>query len=462
MNNINIEQIKGFFNIGLVVLFIVILVGVALAALRGLRRGVWKSTHNMVFILALIIIAFVTLDPLVKFVENFDISRFYTGTIKLSQVKEGSTMVYYVPVTTVKETIGECIKGIYLMFNINASSASATNFAFAIAESLIKVVLFIIDMILIVTLGNLFSFITWYAIAQHFVPRIARKVVKIRWLGAIETAFTYLVLTVLFMTPFTSILNSINQSYQKNKPTSDNEIVMNVGNFVDAYNDSLFAKILFNWTVDKDGMTIDTKLFSTFTTGISEDVTVNIVNELSNFVNIAVIASQGITNDENNKMAFDGMRLVYKDVVDSMFDILGKSNLLSNILPMAAELAFNSGMLDQFIPTHLMNLSDIEWKDEIENVQEMVDSFFDSGLVDALIDVDSNGKRTFRTFAGNNLYEFLHDVLYNENFDEILNVFKNFDDSKILSRLIPAFIYMFEESQEGAAMKQFLPSLGKN
>ena len=82
MNNLNVEQIKGYFSIGLVVVFIVIILGVLLAALRGLRRGVWKSTHNMIFILGLIVIAFVTLDPLCKFVENFNIGQFYTGTIQ--------------------------------------------------------------------------------------------------------------------------------------------------------------------------------------------------------------------------------------------------------------------------------------------------------------------------------------------------------------------------------------------
>ena len=56
-----LEQIKAYFNIALVVVFIVLVVGFALAALRGFRRGVWKSTHNMVFMLSLIIIAFVKL-----------------------------------------------------------------------------------------------------------------------------------------------------------------------------------------------------------------------------------------------------------------------------------------------------------------------------------------------------------------------------------------------------------------
>ena len=452
-----LEQIKAYFNIALVVVFIVLVVGFALAALRGFRRGVWKSAHNMVFMLSLIIIAFVTLDPFCKFIENFNIAKYYTGTIRLSQVKDGVEMIYYVPVTTVKETASEFIQGLYTLFNISTTSTSATNFAFAVVESIIKTVLFIVDIILIVTLGNLLSFITWYAIAQHFVPSIARRVVKIRWLGAIETGLTYLVLTVLFMTPFTSILNSINQSYQRNKPKNENQVMMNVGNFVDAYNDSLFAKILFNWTVDKDGMTIDTKLFSTFTTGISEDVVVNIVDELGGILNLGMIATQGLVQSEDGQIAFDGMNLVYQDVVDSAFEILGKSNLLSNILPMAAEIALNSNVLDQYIPTELINLSDVEWKNEIGYVQEMVDSLFESGVVDALINTDETGKRTFRTFQGNGLYEFLDSILYDERFPEILEVFKAFDDSKIFSRLIPALIYMFENGEQGAQMKQFLP-----
>lgn len=455
--NLNVDQIKAYLNIGLLVLFIALVVGVALAAFRGFRRGVWKSTHNMVFILSLIIIAFVTLDPICKFVENFNIGQYLVGTFKLSQVKDGVESAYYVPVTTVKETAAEFIKGMYMLFNISSSSASATNFAFAIVESLIKVVLFIVDMILIVTLGNLLSFITWYLIAQHLVPRIARIVVKIRWLAAIETAATYLVLTVLFMTPFTSIINSLNQSYQKNRPTSDNEVVQNIGNFVDAYNDSLFAKILFNWSVDDNGMTIDTKLFSTFTSGVSEDVVVNIVNELGNLTNLAVIATQGIYKDQEGKTSFDAMRLIYQDTVNSIFDVLGKSNLISNILPMAAELALNSGVLDQVLPAHLLNVSDVEWNKEIGNVQEMVNSFFESGIIDALITVDEYGKRNFRSFQGNDLFDFLDEILYSNKFDEVLNVFKAMDNSKILSRLVPAFVYMFENGEQGAAMKQFLP-----
>ena len=122
---INVEQITAYFNIALVVIFIVFIGGTLLAALRGFRRGVWKSTHNMVFMLTLIIIAFVTLDPACKFVENFDLSQFIQGSFYIKQIKEGTeTMVYYVPVTSVKETAAEFVKGLYFIYDVSASSTS--------------------------------------------------------------------------------------------------------------------------------------------------------------------------------------------------------------------------------------------------------------------------------------------------------------------------------------------------
>ncbi len=218
------SAITGYFNLALVLLFVLFIGGIVVAAFRGLRRGVWKSTHNMVCMLSLVIIAFVTLDPLCKFVEGFDLSRWVHGSFYIKQVlEEGVVQTYWVPVTSIKETATEFVKGIYLTYNVSASTASATNFAFALTESAIKIVLFIVDMILIMTLGNLFSFLTWFLVAQHLVPKIARSTIKLRWLGAIETAVTFVVITALFFTPFTSLVNSLNQSYQNNKPTSENQ-----------------------------------------------------------------------------------------------------------------------------------------------------------------------------------------------------------------------------------------------
>ena len=451
------KQITAYFNIGLIVLFVLLLVGVLLAAIRGLRRGVWKSTHNMIFMFSLVLIAFITLDPFCKFVEGFDISRFWKGTLVLSKaINEQETMIYYVPITSVKETATEFMNGMYLMFNVSVTNATATNFAFAITESLLKIILFIVEIILIMTLGNLLSFITWFAIFQHFVPKIARRTVKIRWLGAIETALTYVVLTFLFLTPLTSLVNSINQSYQRNKPKSDNEMVMNIGNFVDAYNDSLFAKILFNWTVDDSGMTFDTRLFSTLTTGISDDVTFSLVGELANWTNLLVVSANGIVTSPEGQTTFDAMQLFTQDVVDSVFDVLMNSKMVTTILPIAADLALNSDFLDAYIPSRLIDVSDIDWKHEIGYVQEMVDSLFESGALDSFITKDEQGHQTF-ALASDNALGLFESIVYNDNFDKILNIFKAMDQSKVLSRVIPAFTYYFMNTEAGSGMKQYMP-----
>ena len=452
------SQITGYFNLALVLLFVLFVGGVVLAAFRGLRRGVWKSTHNMVCMLSLVVIAFVTLDPLCKFAESLDLSQWIHGSFYIqSSLGDGVKQTYYVPVTSIKETFVEIIKGIYLTYNVSASTASATNFAFALAESILKIVLFIVDMILIVTLGNLFSFITWYLIFQHFVPKIARKTVKLRWLGAIETAVTFVVLTALFFTPFTSLVNSLNQSYQRNKPKGENETIMNVGNFVDAYNDSLFAKILFNWTVDESGMTIDTRLFSSFTTGISEDVTISLVGELANLTNLIAIGAAGISSSQDGQFTYDPIGLISQEVIDGAFDVLINSDLITSVLPLVADLALNSEMMDSFIPNRLIDVSDADWKYEITYVKNMVDCLFESGVMNKLIVSGEDGKQKFRTLEGNDISSFVEEIIFDENFDNILNIFKSIDDSKVLSRVVPAVMYYFTTMDPTGAIGQYLP-----
>ena len=451
------SKITSYFNLALVVLFVVFIVGILIACLRGMRRGVWKSTHNMVFMLSLVIIAFVTLDPFCKFVENFDISPFFKGSLFLSKTVDGETLTYYAPITSVKKTAVEFVKGFYYMFNVSASAKSATNFAFAVVESGLKIVLFLVDIILICTLGNFFSFITWFLIFQHFIPKIARRTIKIRWVGAIETAVTFVVLTALFFTPLTSLVNSLNQSYQRNKPKSENAMILQVGNFVDAYNDSLFNKILFNWSVDKDGMTFDTKLFSTFTTGISEDVSVSLVKEIANLTNLVIIGAGGVVTSEETQFTYDAVELISQEVVDSVFDVLTKSDLLTTILPLAADIALNSSVLDQFIPNRLIDLSDVDWKNEIGYVQDMIDCLFESGVMSKLIVTDENGKKGFHSFEGDNVLDFIEDIIFYEDFDKILNVFKSIDNSKVLSRVVPAVVYYFKSVDTNGTMNQYLP-----
>ena len=449
--------ITGYFNLALVLLFVMFIGGAVMAAFSGMRRGVWKSTYYLVCMLSLVIIAFVTLDPLCKYVEGFDLSPWVHGSLYIKQVlSDGTVQTYWVPVTSIKETAVEFVKGVYLIYNVSASTSSAINFAFALVESALKIVLFLVDIILIVTLGRLFCFLTWVLIFRRFVPRVARSAIKLRWVGAIESVVTFIVLTALFFTPFTSLLNSLNQSYQHNKPKDENATILNIGNFVDAYNDSLFAKILFNWTVDGSGMTIDTRLFSTFTTGISEDVTISLVGELANLTNLIAIGAAGITSSSEGEISYDPIGLISQEVIDGAFGVLANSNLITSVLPLVADIALNSEVMDGIIPNRLIDVSDADWKNEIGYVQDMVDCLFESGVMDKLI-VTEDGKQKVRTLDGNDITSFINEIVFDENFDSILDIFKAIDDSKVLSRVVPAVAYYFTLNDQSGQVGKYLP-----
>ena len=451
------SEVTKWFNLGLVGLFLLVVVGVILACFNGLRKGVWKSTHNLLIMLILIILAFATLDPLVKIAETFNLTVFIQGSFYISRTVDGEVMTYFVPITNVKDTLCEFIKGFYTLYNVSATPESAANFVLAISESALKIVIFVVDMILIVTLGNLFSFLMWFLVGKHLVPKVLRKKAKLRFVGMAETAVTFILVLFLFFTPFTSLLNSVNQSYQRNRPNSNDKMITEVGNFVDAYNNSLFANVLFNWTVDQSGMTLDTRLFNQFTTGVSGDVTIGLVQELANLTNLGMIFTSGISGVSESEFSYDPANLITKEVVNSTFDVLTKSALLTNILPLAVDITLNSEMLDGFIPNRLVDLSDVDWKNELSYVQEMINCVFDSGVLDNLTIYDEYGNKTFRSFEGNDLVTFIESIVYDENFDSILDVFRSIDKSKVLSKVVPAVAKVFIDMDKEGKVKEYLP-----
>ena len=411
--------------------------------------------------LSLITIAFFTLSTMADFVGSFQLSTFVKGSFYLKRTVDGSTVTYYVPVTTIKETLSECIKGFFALYNVSVSASDATNIAFALATSVLKVVVFIVDMILILTLGNLFSLLSWYLIFRHFIPRIARKTVKLRWLGMLETMVTFVVVTVLFFTPFTALVNSVNQSYKRieNRQESNSQLVQNVGSFIDAYDKSLFAKVLFNWTVDDSGMTFDTRLFNSLTTGVSGEYSVGIVSEFANIANTIAMCS-GAINSEGSEIVVDYTALVTKEIVDQAFESMMNSELLADILPIAVEIALNSDLLENYIPTRLVDLSDVTWKDELGYVRDMVDCVFESGAIERLFFInEETGKREMRSLQGSDLYNFIEEVVNSddEHFDHILDMFKSIDESKVLSRAVPALIQFALDNDKEGNVKQFLP-----
>ena len=90
-------------------------------------------------------------------------------------------------------------------------------------------------------------------------------------------------------------------------------------------------------------------------------------------------------------------------------------------------------------------------------LQEMIDALFDSGVMDSVMVADETGHREFRSFDGQNTIDFIDEIINKPNFDEVLNIFRTLDNSKLLARVVPALVTFFKSTDTNGNIEKYLP-----
>ena len=322
-----LETVKTSITIAINCIFPTIMIFMLLAGLIGYKRGIWRVTYNVFMLLIFYLTAFFTLNPLVRTLFNLDLG--FTGFTNVVITNTKTGVSYYAPVTNLLDTFTEVVEGFYVLFGVEADPTKAAGFALAIAGSLLKLIIVIVDVLLITLFGWLVSLIFWHACFKHLIPQIAIKLTKLRWVSMLENAVKYLVITLLFMSPTTAIVNSINQAYQRSKSEMDtqSETIQNIGDFLDAYNNSLFAQTFFNWTADKDGLTFDARFIAKLTEYSINGSTVSLTGEFNNMLSsLGVVLNIVDYNFETNKPeSINYESLMTKEMIETLFGIIKKS-----------------------------------------------------------------------------------------------------------------------------------------
>ena len=464
MNEQTLSILKTAVDIGVTALFPTILVGLLLAALIGYKRGIWRVTYNVLMLCIFYLTAFLTLDPLIKTLFNWDLG--FTGyhTVIVKNAETGN--VYYAPVTTLYETAKSVVEGFYLLYNINATPASAVNFAFAITGSVLKLVIIIIDVLLITLFGWLISLLLWHIAFKRLVPKIAMKVTRYKWISMAVNMVKYLVIAFMFMSPLTSLVNSINQTYQRSKKESEipqNEVIETIGGFLDSYNNSLFAQAFFNWTYnEKTGLTWDAKFVADLTTFSFNGNKISVPGELTSLLSSTGTIINMLSIDEEGKI--NGVDLevaLAPKTIEALFNIIKRSGLISAALPLATDIALNSDVLNEYFEARRIGSGNINWSKEIDNIEDTLIEFAESGLVDILVEKDESGKTVFKKLNGAQVIKDILKVDENGNSSDVfaatINALRNIDNSNLLSNAIPVAM-MSLVTNAGEEVAQFLPS----
>jgi hypothetical protein len=400
----NLDSVNQVLNIVLIVLFVVVLVALALFFLRGLSRGWRYGTYRVIAFAVLILIAFLALGPIAEAIGTWDMTSFGIGTITIplnNGSKSGSASgTFGTPFNAIASLISDTLK----FYDVNMDPEQLNAYAYSLAKSIVMLVLLSIDGLLLLTLGNLFVMLLWHIAFIHIIPKEKRKesYKKGRLISAFEDLVIGLVVGAMFIFPLTSIVNSLNYGFKKADETStssvsaNNETYNTIKGVVDTYDNSLFAKVFFGWTVDSSGKTFDVNLTDFFTKGTYDKASVSIVNELSSMGKIGtVLLKSGILSSSG----FDKTKvplLLLSDAAPELLRDLGQSNLINGILPYALSVLSNMDAVAQYVKTNsAIDFASCDYSLTFNTLADLYQGLLDSNVVQSTVfDAEGNFQGT--------------------------------------------------------------------
>ncbi|MFA5481589.1 MAG: hypothetical protein WC282_04335, partial [Bacilli bacterium] len=336
-------------------------------------------------------------------------------------------------------------------YGVTVDSAQVGEVVTGLVTMIISTFVVIMDGILIYTLGNLGATILWHALFKHFISKRVRKVVRVKGVSMLMGVSKSVLVGSLLILPFSSLINNVVSAYQDedNGVTLDNELLSNITTFVDAYDNSVLANVLFNWTENSAGQSWDVQLMDSLTSVDVDGVKASFIDELYNLVGIGkTLTSAGIF--EEGAMEKIGQTiLMNEDMTVSLLSSIGNSGLVLMLLPIAAEMALNHEAVQAWVGDDLLDISDVDWRSEINNIGDMYKAVVKTGLFEEMVDEEGNF-RDLKDMDISVLFEL-------DTYSGMMDLFASIGDSKLLSRAIPAVAYTMVQNNPEAEYANFLP-----
>ncbi|MGA0097708.1 MAG: hypothetical protein ACO3H6_03950, partial [Bacilli bacterium] len=187
---------------------------VALGFILGFLRGVWREGFRLLFVGGLVIASVLFTRQAVDFFMDFDVSNLAAsagfGTLALDL--NGSPII--VAVTTPYETIYEVLEQSLLAFGFFITPAIA-DLIIGLTLVILRYLVFIMLAILIFFLGETLAAILYFIPFRFIIPQYLRKKVKMRLLGGLAGAVKMVLVLTMFLSPFTSLVNTITGSFRE-------------------------------------------------------------------------------------------------------------------------------------------------------------------------------------------------------------------------------------------------------
>jgi hypothetical protein len=415
---------------------------IALGFIIGFIRGIWREGFRFFFVMLLIGGTIFFTREIVDFVVDYDISSLASASGMGSLSLNLGDVPIIIQVTTPFETISNLLEQALLSFNIFITP-QLSDLIIGLTLVIIRYLVYIAMALVILLLGETIGALLYFLPFRFVIPRRLRKKVKMRFLGGLVGSVKLTIVLAMFLSPFTSLINTVSDAFKDFDEQYGNqinsEVYDSIMGYVQTYDESSFSTVLFDWYVSEDGKTFDTVLMDFVTGEDLGEYRLTLANELDSFVQIAA-SVLGSNAFDATFSTIDTSALISEQFITSLFSAITNSTLLMQIIPVAIEIAMNLDVVTSYVDPENIDFDAVNWNEELINIQSILSSVIQSGLVDTILE-------------GETSLELLLPSLFSSTAaPEIINILHAIDDSQFLSQVIPAVLFGLVENELDAGV----------
>ena len=456
--SVNSEDILRYLDIGLNVAFFGILGVLVFLFLWGLLHGWRYGTYHLIFVGGLCVIGMLTVSPLGDMLAKLDLSSFGIPEVVVN-IGDFSASLH---VTTLSETLTDFFTKLLLHYGVSASAEDIVVYATALAASTVKLLLIFVEGLLIMIVGSLLAWLLWHICFKFLfnrkvqvteylngpdgeaVVKKKRRKRKLRWVSGLEHVVCGGLIMVMLLTPFTALVNTVNNHLEIDESSSKtDETVGMVYDVLEAYDDSTFAKVFFNWTRNDGTETLDSKLISFLTKTDAAGMKVDLITELAS---IADVGSSILNSGVMAMIGEDGIAwhsILASMIIPNLISKLTSVSLVKIALPVAVTIALNldqaKTILGEDAVAYLTN-QNYDWTNELNNLSAFYVDLLNAGFFEVIADEVSqtpifNLTQLYAMFEDEDAYKSMHAAL-----DKA--------DTDLINHLIAGAVYTMAKNQE--------------
>ena len=439
----NAADIINILNYSLIGLFALVCFVLVFSFVRGLFRGWRYGTYRLGYFAIHIIIGLALLSSFAVWIREVNLASL-SNTTSGSFDLNGTTISFQIG--TIKETGLDIVTQVMRNYSPSSDPQAVYNLAFSLVGSILQLVAILIEGLLLATVFHFFCFLLWHLFFKRIIPIENRKASyrKGKLVSAFEDLVIATIVGAMILVPCSSLINSVIHGFdtavtsneQKEKIKLKGEPYQIAVEAANTYNDSLFSKVLFSWTMNEEGKTFDQVLMNWLTSSDYNNTKISFVSELQNVTEIASYAVESGILSENVSDAHRIYLFLTSEFAPRLITSLAKSNLITGVLPFAFQILTNIDQVKDYIGNEWnIDYSSFDWSKAITNLSDFLADLQSSVLNEKSLSFDEASGQ----FSLNNdvdLFNEANQDAFNSAFSRISS---NNESFQVFNELLIAF-----------------------